>query len=152
MQTHKRILFAEDSERDIEMALEAFSDHKLAPTVEVARDGVEALDYLYCRGRYDGRRDDLPVLLLLDLKMPRMGGLEALKQIKSDPQLKGIPVVVMTSSLEEQDFIRSQKLGAVSYIFKPIRFESFLDSTKQLEISCVPSSDRREFEMYDHSF
>ncbi len=130
----KRILFAEDSERDIELALEAFADHHLANSVEVVRDGAEALDYLYRRGKYAGRSPELPALVTLDVKMPKVDGIEVLKQIKSDPDLKKIPVVMMTSSREQQDLIRSYELGVNAYVVKPVKFSEFLDSVAQLGI------------------
>lgn len=143
MTSLKTILFAENNPADAELAIEALAARNLTNAIEVVRDGVEALDYLYCRGRYAGRTGSLPVLLLLDLKMPRLGGIEVLSQIKSDPALQDIPVVVMTSSHEEQDFIRSQKLGTVAFIYKPVQFENLFDSLKQLEISCVPIPEKR---------
>ena len=134
MSTIKRILFAEDSERDIELALEAFAEHQLADMVEVARDGAEALDYLYLRGKFAGRPDGHPALVLLDLKMPRVDGLEVLRQIKTDPALKKIPVVMMTSSREQQDLMKSYDLGVNAYVVKPVTFAEFLESVAQLGI------------------
>jgi len=130
----KRILLAEDSEKDIELALEALEEHNLANAVVVVRDGAEALDYLYRRGQYAGGSDGQPVLVLLDLKMPKVDGLEVLRQIKMDPELKRIPVVIMTSSREEQDLIRSYDLGVNAYVVKPVKFAEFMDSVKQLGI------------------
>jgi CheY-like chemotaxis protein len=134
MNTIKRILFVEDSERDIELALEAFAEQHLAHMVEVARDGAEALDYLYQRGKFAGRSDSHPALVLLDIKMPRVDGLEVLRQIKTDPVLKKIPVVMMTSSREQQDLLKSYDLGVNAYVVKPVTFAEFLDSVAQLGI------------------
>ena len=132
MSNLKRILFAEDSERDIELAIEAFTEHHLANTVEVARDGAEALDYLYRRGNYADRPAGNPAVVLLDLKMPRVDGLEVLRQIKSDPDLKKIPVVMMTSSREQQDLDKAYELGVNSYVVKPVKFSDFLDNVAKL--------------------
>jgi CheY-like chemotaxis protein len=126
------VLFVDDSPRDTELALEAFEDGHLCNEVIVARDGVEALDYLYRRGAFATRGDDLPTLVLLDLKMPRMSGIEVLTQIKADPLLKTIPVVVMTSSREEQDLTACYQLGVNAYVVKPVKFQSFLDVVKKL--------------------
>lgn len=130
----KRILFAEDSERDVEMALEAFTDHKLADSVQVARDGAEALDYLDRRGQFADRPAGHPAVVLLDLKMPRVDGLEVLRQIKSDPSLKAIPVVMMTSSREGTDLTRCYELGVNAYVVKPVKFTDFLNSVASLGV------------------
>ena len=107
----KRILLVDDNPHDREMALEALRHHNLANSVVSLRDGVEALDYLYRRGEFAQRVDGNPAVILLDLKMPRVDGLEVLQKIKSDPALKAIPVVIMTSSREEQDLVKSYELG-----------------------------------------
>ena len=112
----KRILLVDDSPRDIELALDALAQNSLANEVVTLRDGVEALDYLYRRGPFADRTDSQPAVVLLDLKMPKVDGLEVLRQMKSDPQLKLIPAVVLTSSREEQDLIKSYQLGANAYI------------------------------------
>jgi len=112
--------------------LTALEDHKLANEVTVARDGQEALDYLYCRGQFSTRPNDNPAVMLLDLKLPKVDGLEVLKQIKSDEQLKTIPVVVLTSSHEEQDMMRSYKLGVNAYVVKPVDFHEFINAVKEL--------------------
>jgi CheY-like chemotaxis protein len=127
-----RILLAEDSVQDAELTLEALAEHHLANSVEVARDGAEALDYLHKRGRYAGRDDGNPVLLLLDLKMPRVDGLEVLRAVKSDPRLRTIPVVILTSSREEQDVVRSYELGVNAYVVKPVEFDKFVQAVRDL--------------------
>src|SRR5688572_26096850 len=123
MSTMKRILLVEDSVRDAELILDALEPHQLADEVEHVRDGAEALDYLYRRGRFAGRADGQPVLMLLDLKLPKVDGLEVLRQIKGDAGLKIIPVVMMTSSRQEQDLIRSYELGVNAYVVKPMKFQ-----------------------------
>ena len=128
----KRILLAEDSANDIELTLAALAEHRIANHVDVVRDGVEALDYLYRRGRYALRPPDNPALVLLDLKMPKVTGLEVLQQIKVDPALKMIPVVMLTSSREEGDLIRSYQLGVNAYVVKPVDFPHFMDAVRQI--------------------
>src|SRR5947207_1905227 len=126
----KKILLVEDSEHDIELTIAALDGHHLANKVDVARDGAEALDYLYKRGAFAGRPDGQPVVVLLDLKMPRVDGLEVLRQMKSDPDLKSVPVVMLTSSREEQDLVRSYELGVNAYVVKPVDFRDFIDAVK----------------------
>lgn len=128
----KRILLVDDSPRDTEMALNALEAHNLANEVITLRDGAEALDYLYRRGEFINRPEGQPAVILLDLKMPRVDGLEVLRQIKSDARLKIIPVVVMTSSREEPDLAKSYELGANAYVVKPVRFVEFMEAVKQL--------------------
>lgn len=128
----KRILLAEDSPQDVELTLAAMAENRLANEVVVVQDGAEALDYLYCRGKYAARTKGNPVVVLLDLKMPKVDGLEVLRQMKSDPQLHRIPVVMLTSSREEKDLIRSYDLGVNAYVVKPVDFEQFLTSVKNL--------------------
>ena len=135
METHttlplQRILLVDDSPRDTELALEALAQHNLANEVTTLRDGVEALDYLYRRGPFADRTDGQPAVVLLDLKMPKVDGLDVLRQIKSDPQLKMIPVVVLTSSREEQDLVRSYELGVNAYIVKPVESQEFVEAVK----------------------
>jgi len=125
-----RILLVDDSPRDTEMALDALAQHNLANEVVALRDGVEALDYLYRRGQFAGRANGQPAVVLLDLKMPKVNGLEVLRQMKSDPQLKTIPVVVLTSSREEQDLAQSYHLGANAFIVKPVQFQAFVEAVK----------------------
>lgn len=128
----KRILLAEDNVQDIELTLAALGEYNLANEVVVARDGAEALDYLYRRGAYAERAESLPVVVLLDLKMPKVDGLEVLKRMKSDPVLKQVPVVMITSSREEQDLVRSYELGVNAYVVKPVDFQKFVESIKQV--------------------
>jgi two-component system response regulator len=132
MNTVRRVLFADDSERDTELALEAFAEYRLGNEVVVVRDGVEALDYLYRRGEFAGREDDLPSLVLLDLKMPRLSGIDVLRAIKGDPALRALPVVIMTSSREEQDLATCYQLGANAYVVKPVKFQGFVEAVRQL--------------------
>ena len=128
----KRILLADDSDRDAELTLNALAQHNLVNEIERVRDGAEALDYLYRRGQYSGRPSGHPTVVLLDLKMPKVDGIEVLRQIRSDPQLNLIPVVVLTSSPEEQDVVRSYALGANAFVVKPVKFNEFVDAVKQV--------------------
>lgn len=125
------ILLVEDNPNDAEMALRALKKNNLTNHVLVVGDGAEALDYLYTRGKYSGW-DNIPRprIILLDLKLPRVDGKEVLRIIKSDPEKKVIPVVVLTSSAEERDIIESYQLGVNSYIVKPVDFDKFVDSVK----------------------
>lgn len=127
-----RILLAEDSAQDVELTLNALAEHDISSCVTVARDGAEALEYLYKRGKFAGRDNGDPVLLLLDLKMPRVDGLEVLRRVKSDPRLRVIPVVVLTSSREEQDVVRSYELGVNAYVVKPVEFDKFVHAVRDL--------------------
>ena len=127
-----RILLVEDDPRDVELTMTALGEYNLANEVVVARDGEKALEYLYCRGEFSNRSNDNPAVLLLDLKLPKVDGLQVLQQIKSDDRLKLIPVVVLTSSREEKDMVRSYKLGVNAYVVKPVNFQQFLESVKQL--------------------
>ncbi|MBI4548385.1 MAG: response regulator [Ignavibacteriae bacterium] len=130
----KRILLAEDNPNDIELTLAALEEHHLANEVVVTHDGAEALDYLYRRGRYAMRRNGNPAVILLDLKMPKLDGLEVLRKLKSDPEFKSIPVVMLTSSREEKDLVESYKLGVNAYVVKPVDFQQFIDAVKQLGV------------------
>lgn len=132
MNSLKRILLVEDSIRDAELILDALEGNKLANEIVHVRDGAEALDYLYRRGPFANRSDDHPALLLLDLKLPKVDGLEVLRQIKGDPALRMIPVVMMTSSRQEQDLLRSYELGVNAYVVKPLKFQDFVDAVKQV--------------------
>ena len=132
MTERKRILLVEDNPNDVELTLRALADYHLANEVMVVHDGAEALDYLYQRGAYVLRAPENPVLILLDIKMPKVDGLEVLRQLKQDDQLKRIPVVIMTSSREEQDVIESYRLGVNAYVVKPIDFPQFTEAIKTL--------------------
>ena len=139
--TAKQILLVEDDPRDVEMTLAAFEEQNLANRVVVVRDGVEALDYLYRRGRFAERPPGNPVVVLLDLKMPRADGLEVLRRVKSDPALKAIPVVVLTSSSREQDIVDSYDLGVNSYVVKPVTVDRFVEVVKQLGLFWVLTNE-----------
>ena len=128
----KRILLVDDSPRDTELTLDALAQHNLANEVIAVREGADALDYLYRRGQFADRADGQPAVVLLDLKMPKVDGLEVLRQIKSDLQLKMIPVVVLTSSREEPDLINCYQLGVNAYIVKPVQFQEFVGAVKQV--------------------
>jgi two-component system, response regulator len=127
----KRILLADDSPRDTELALDALAQYSLTNEVVAVRDGVEALDYLYRQGQFADRPDGQPAVVLLDLKMPKIDGFEVLRQMKSDPELKTIPVVVLTSSGEGLDLVRCYQLGVNAYIVKPVQFYNFVEAVKQ---------------------
>jgi CheY-like chemotaxis protein len=129
-----RILLVEDDPKDIELTLEALGEYNLANEVEVVRDGEQALDFLYCQGNYGTRAKENPAVLLLDLKLPKVNGLEVLKQIRSDAKLKLIPVVVLTSSHEEKDMLGSYELGVNAYVVKPVDFHEFVNAIKELGI------------------
>jgi CheY-like chemotaxis protein len=128
----KRIVLAEDSANDVELTLAALAEINLANELVVVRDGAEALDYLYRRNSFADRSPGNPAVLLLDLKMPRMDGLDVLRAIKADDELKTIPVVMLTSSREEQDLVRSYQLGVNAYVVKPVDFRGFIDAVRQL--------------------
>lgn len=134
MNTLKTILLAEDDAQDVELTLEALSEHHLANQVVVARDGAEALDYLYSRGNFKNRPPGNPAVILLDIKMPKIDGLEVLKKVKSDEKLKMIPVVMLTSSREERDLMESYQSGVNAYVVKPVNFQEFVRAAKQLGI------------------
>ena len=124
----------EDDAKDVELTLTALEEYNLANEVVVARDGAEALDYLFYRGEFKARAGENPAVLLLDLKLPKIDGLEVLKQIKSDDKLKMIPVVVLTSSKEEKDMVASYSLGVNAYVVKPVDFHEFVNAIKELGI------------------
>jgi CheY-like chemotaxis protein len=128
----RRILLVEDDPKDVELTLTALEEYNLANEVVVAHDGAEALDYLYCRGSFADRPNDNPAVLLLDLKLPKVDGLEVLQQIKSDDNLRLVPVVVLTSSREEKDMVTSYKLGVNAYVVKPVDFHEFVNAIKEL--------------------
>jgi CheY-like chemotaxis protein len=129
-----RILMVEDDPKDVELTMMALEGHNLANEVIVTRDGEEALDYLYRRGKYSTRSSEHPAVILLDLKLPKIDGLEVLRQVKTDNSLKIIPVVVLTSSNEEKDLVSSYKLGVNAYVVKPVDFHEFVNAIKELGV------------------
>lgn len=128
----RTILLAEDNTNDVELTLAALNENRVANDVIVVRDGAEALDYLLRRNQYAGRAGGNPALMLLDLKMPKVDGIEVLRHVKSDPLLRSIPIVVLTSSREEHDLVRSYDLGVNAYVVKPVGFNEFVDAVKLL--------------------
>ncbi len=132
MKATGRILLVEDSAQDVELTLGALEKHNLTNEVVVARDGEEALDYLYKRGPYKLRAGGSPVVVLLDIKLPKIDGLEVLQQIRSDEQFRRIPVVMLTSSRKEQDIVRSYNLGVNAYVVKPVDFHDFVNAICEL--------------------
>jgi CheY-like chemotaxis protein len=128
----KRILLVEDSSNDIELTLGALEENHLANEVVVVRDGAESLDFLYKRGVFKLRKNGNPAVVLLDLKLPRVDGLEVLKQLKADPEMRAVPVVMLTSSREEQDLVRSYNLGVNAYVVKPVDFKEFVAALREL--------------------
>lgn len=128
----RRILMVEDDVNDVELALTALAEYNLANEVVVVHDGEEALDFLHCRGDYKMRLPGNPAVVLLDLKLPKIDGIELLRQVKSDENLKEIPVVVLTSSREDTDLAECYKLGANAYVVKPVDFQQFVEAVKQL--------------------
>jgi len=136
------ILLAEDNPNDVELTIEALDQHNLANRVTVAHDGVEAMEYLRREGAFKDREPGDPAVVLLDIKMPRKDGLEVLREIRSDPALKKVPVVILTSSREEQDLITSYDLGVNAYVVKPVNFPSFIDAVKQLGVFWAVINER----------
>lgn len=130
MDKYKHILLVEDDPNDIELTLNALKEHNLVNNIEVARDGVEALDFLYRRGAFASRSAGNPMVILLDLKMPRLNGIEVLRKLKSDEQMRLIPVVILTSSREDRDLVECYNLGANAYVVKPVQFTKFIEAVK----------------------
>lgn len=128
----KRILLVEDNQYEVELILAALAETDLSSEVMVVRDGAEALNYLYLRGPSEQPPESYPAVVLLDLKLPKIDGLQVLERIKSDPSLKSIPVVMLTSSREERDVVQSYSLGANAYVVKPVDFKEFAEALKQL--------------------
>lgn len=127
------IILVEDNPDDAELALHALKKNRIANSLLHLKDGEEALDYIFCRGQYEKRNiSDIPKVILLDIKMPKVDGLEVLKRIKADPTIRIIPVVLLTSSKEEKDILESYQLGANSYIVKPVNFDSFVKAVSDL--------------------
>ena len=129
-----RILLVEDDPKDVELTLTALEDYNLANEVVVTRDGQEALDFLYRRAQFSARPLENPAVILLDLKLPKVDGLQVLQQIKSDENLKMVPVIVLTSSHQEKDVLRSYKLGVNAYVVKPVDFHEFVNAVKELGV------------------
>jgi len=132
MNKGKGILLAEDDPNDVELTLAALAELNLADKVEVVRDGAEALDYLYRRGKFATRGDANPVVVLLDLKMPKVDGMEVLQKIKSDEKLKTVPIVALTSSRESPDVLRCYDYGVNAFVVKPVDYSDFVNTVKQL--------------------
>ncbi len=134
MELLKRILLVEDDPNDVELTLSALAEYNLANEAIVMRDGAEALDYLYRRGEFAERSDGDPVVILLDLKMPRLTGLQVLRQLKTDEHLGLIPIVILTSSREDRDLDECYRLGANAYVVKPVRFGEFVEAVKHIGV------------------
>lgn len=130
----KTILLAEDNPRDVELTIEALNEHKLANQVDVVHDGVEVMEYLTYEGRFKNRPKGNPIVLLLDIKMPRMDGIEVLEAIRSNEKLKMLPVVMLTASREEPDLVKCYALGVNAYVVKPVDFKDFLDAVKHIGV------------------
>ena len=126
------ILLVEDNPDDVELTLHALKKNNIVNPVKIARDGQEALDYLFYKGKYEAARHDLPNVILLDLKLPKVDGIEVLRRVKSDRKAKLIPVVILTSSKEESDLLKSYDLGVNSYIRKPVDFDQFVETVRQI--------------------
>lgn len=134
MSNLRPILLAEDNPNDVELVLTAFQEAKLANEVVVARDGEQALDYLFRRGAHAQREPGFPAVVLLDWKMPRVDGREVLRQVRADPELRLLPIVVLTSSKEEVDLVQSYQLGANAYVVKPVGFDEFINAVSKLGV------------------
>jgi CheY-like chemotaxis protein len=132
MERLNRILLVEDDPRDVELTLSGLTEFNLVNEVVAVKDGEEALDFLYRRGRFAGRTDGNPAVVLLDLKLPKVGGLEVLRQMKTDEKLRMIPVVILTSSREDRDMVEGYKLGTNAYVVKPVDFHQFVDAIKNI--------------------
>lgn len=132
MKRLRPILLVEDNLNDIELMLAALKQNHLANEVVIARHGGEALDYLYCRGPFKDRAKGSPIVVFLDLKMPKVDGLEVLRQMKSDDSMKTLPVVMLTSSREETDLLKSYQMGVNAYVVKPVGFDQFVDAVRQI--------------------
>lgn len=130
----KPILLVEDNPKDLELTLVALAKSNLANEIVIARDGAEALDFLFRRGGHASRREENPAVVLLDLKLPKVDGLEVLRQVKADAGLRSVPVVMLTSSREEQDLLRSYDLGVNAYVVKPVDFREFIEAIRELGV------------------
>lgn len=134
MKEYKTILLVEDNPKDRELTLEALSEHNLANQVIALNDGVEAMEYLLCEGKWKDRKMINPAVMLLDIKMPRMDGIELLGKIRSDKRFKTLPIVMLTSSREEPDLMRCYELGVNAYVVKPVNFSDFMDAVREIGI------------------
>ena len=134
MDTLKRILLVDDDPKDVELTIDALGEYNLANEIAIARDGVEALDYLYRRGDFASRPGGNPVVILLDLKMPKVDGIQVLTQLKSDEHMRSVPVVILTSSRETRDLEECYKLGVNAYVVKPVRFTEFIEAVKGIGV------------------
>lgn len=134
MRKYRVMLLAEDNPKDVELTLEALGEHNLANNVIVVNDGVEVIDYLRCEGRFTEREPEKPILILMDIKMPRMDGLEALRVIKQDPALKTIPIVMLTATRESPEIQSCYDLGANAFVVKPVDFKQFVDVVKKIGV------------------
>jgi two-component system response regulator len=133
--TEKKILLVEDNPDDVELTLEALRANRIQNEIILARNGVEAIDYLFGTGAHAGRdTEEQPVLVLLDLNLPKIGGIEVLRRLRNDPRTRMLPVVILTSSKEESDVVNSYSLGANSYVRKPVAFHEFHEAAKQLSL------------------
>ena len=141
MTTPKRILLAEDDPNDVELTLTALAEHNLANEVFVVHDGAEALDYLFRREAFADRPCGNPVVVLLDIKMPKIDGVEVLRQIKADPKLRLLPVVMLTSSREDCDLQKSYELGVNAYVVKPVDFHDFVDAVQEIGVFWVVTNE-----------
>ncbi len=130
----KRMLLVEDDPKDVELTLTALADYHLANEIAVACDGVEALDYLYQRGSFSTRPEGNPVVILLDIKLPKLDGIQVLRHLKSDERMRSIPIVILTSSCEDRDLDECYKLGVNAYVVKPVRFTEFVDTVKTIGV------------------
>jgi len=147
----KRILLVEDDPQDVELTLTALEEYQVSNGIDVARDGEEALDYLYCRGKFEMRNDYTPAVVILDLKLPKISGHDVLRQIRTDEKLKLLPVVILTSSREEQDLIVSYQLGVNAYVVKPVDFHQFIEAVKTLGIFWVALNEAPLADLNDYS-
>lgn len=134
METFKRILLVEDDSKDVELTINALSEYCVANEIAIARDGEEALDFLYRRGTFASRLEGNPVVILLDLKMPKLDGIQVLRHLKTDEQMRCIPVVILTSSREDRDLVECYKLGVNAYVVKPVHFTAFVEAVKQIGV------------------
>ena len=142
MDTPGRILMVEDDPKDVELTLTALEEYNLVNEVVVVRDGQEALDYLYCQGQFSVRPHDNPAVILLDLKLPKVDGLEVLRRLREDERTRLLPVVILTSSNEEQDRFKGYDLGANSYVRKPVDFNKFIEAVHQLGLYWLVFNER----------